>query len=108
MSPDMAANIAGRLTNRDHMDALDGQRVTVVTGISTNSRSPRHSFTGGELDLLIQLAAACWAQQVNGVPGQPTVNPSHARLAMRAYHAVNGLAAPTRDQLRAARGSDFY
>jgi hypothetical protein len=106
MRPGDAATIASTLTGSRFSDALNGHRVATVTGIGTEP-SPRQSFTGGELEMLIHIAALCWGQQRDGVPGRPIVTAAQARLTMRAYHLINGLPLPTPDQLRAARSTDY-
>lgn len=109
MTPDLAAQIASHLTERSIAPlVLEGQRVAVVTGIDDSNRQPRHSFTGGELDMLVQIASRCWGQQNNGAPGRPIVTQAQSRLAMRAYYVINQLGQPTAEQLRQARSSDYY
>jgi hypothetical protein len=106
MPPSQATRIATALT--DGRVDLEGQRVAVVGGIDHDSQYPRHAFTGGELDMIVELAANCWGQQRNGALGRPSVNQAEARLAMRAYYSINGLGTPSAEQLRTAHSSDHY
>lgn len=109
MTETEADGIARILTQPEHQtDLLGGQRVTVVTGIDTVSPSLRLGFTGGELEMIAELAASCWAVARNGALGRPHATERQARLAMRAYYRLNGMPPPTAAQLREAHNSDFW
>jgi hypothetical protein len=108
MPESVANSVASLLIRPEFASRLHEQHVAIVSGLDESAGHPRQAFTGPELDLLVEIAAACWAAQRNGAPGRPRLAARMSRLTLRAYHEFNGLGPPTSEQLSHARSSDYY